>query len=67
MDKHKRFEAARWVFATVVLFVIALGAFQPRDSTGDVSAEPVSGASFEYFPAQYVNQAKEAEPHIQAF
>jgi hypothetical protein len=24
-------------------------------------------ADFEYFPGQYVNQAKEAEPHIQAF
>jgi hypothetical protein len=24
-------------------------------------------AEFEYFPSQYVNQAKEAEPHIQAY
>jgi len=37
------------------------GAAQSED---DASAAP---GAFEYFPAQYVNQGKEIEEHIQAF
>jgi hypothetical protein len=41
------------------------GAAQGAEQTeGDASAAP---AAFEYFPAQYVNQGKEIEEHIQAF
>ena len=56
----------------VVLFAAAVGvtAWTPAPST--TAAQPereaiaVSGDS-SYFPAQYVNQAKDVEPHIQAF
>jgi hypothetical protein len=40
---------------------VSQGAAQSED---DASVAP---GTFEYFPAQYVNQGKEIEEHIQAF
>ena len=40
------------------------------DAVARVQSEPQAqapSADFEYFPSQYVNQAKEVEPHIQAY
>jgi hypothetical protein len=54
----------------VVLCAAAIGvtAWPPAQSTTAAQSAPeTTPADSSYFPAQYVNQAKELEPHIQAF
>ena len=66
----------RIVGPIVVLIALVLGAAQWLHSGGDGAAPsaaqqaPAVGNSapqFEYFPAQYVNQATESTEHIQGF
>jgi len=68
MDKDDAFHYGRWGVAAVVVFLVAFGAV-PRDEMTEAAAVETLGgaATAQYFPAQYVNQAKEAEAHIQAF
>jgi hypothetical protein len=67
---------AGYAAAALLVCVLAGGAAYWVDFTrqADAAAGTQSGpqandpsAAFEYFPSQYVNQAKEAEPHIQAY
>ena len=56
----------------VAVFAAAVGvtAWPPAQSTTAAQSAPemiTFPAESYYFPAQYVNQAKELEPHIQAF
>ena len=71
MDKQKRLEIARWSFASVVVFVLVMSMAHQQVQEGGVAPEMLgetsAGTAFEYFPAQYVNQARESEAHIQAF
>jgi hypothetical protein len=63
------------IAAAVGLAVLLVGGVQwsHRDAGAEQAAQqPESSAqaeptAFDYFPAQYVNQAKEVEEHIQAF
>jgi hypothetical protein len=65
-------QSRRIPLSLVVLFAAAVGvtAWTPAPSTTAAQPAPemiaIPGDSY-YFPAQYVNQAKELEPHIQAF
>ena len=71
MDKQKRFEIARWSFASVVLFVVVMSMAHQQVQEGGIAPDTLGetniGPASEYFPAQYVNQSREAEAHIQAF
>lgn len=65
----------------VIAAVVALGALligsahwtRPNTDSSPQAASQMEGdapaapTAFEYFPAQYVNQGKEIEEHIQAF
>ena len=64
------------IAAAVGLAVLLVGGarWSHRDegTAQEASAQPTAAAqaeptTFDYFPAQYVNQAKEVEEHIQAF
>jgi hypothetical protein len=63
------------IAAAVGLVVLLVGGaeWSHRDAATDqAAAQPESAAqaeptAFDYFPAQYLNQAKEVEEHIQAF
>lgn len=66
----------RWLVTAIVLVVatLALCYWAKFSIEADAAsrAEPETQASitiepFEYFPAQYVNRAKDREEHIQAF
>ena len=66
----------RIIAAVVGLAVLLVGGAQwsQRDAVTAQETAPQSKAeaqveptTFDYFPAQYVNQAKEVEEHIQAF
>jgi hypothetical protein len=67
---------AGYAGAALLVCLLAAGAAywvdftQPADAAARATSEPQANAptaAFEYFPSQYVNQAKEAEPHIQAY
>jgi hypothetical protein len=67
---------AGYAAAALLVCVVAAGAAYWVDFSrqADAAARAQSesqayrpSADFEYFPSQYVNQAKEAEAHIQAF
>ena len=54
----------------VAVLAAAVTAWPPAQSTTAAPSAPemiTIPAESHYFPAQYVNQAKEIEPHIQAF
>ena len=63
------YEVARWGLASVILFVTVVGVAQQVETGGapEEGLAPAPVASFEYYPAQYTNQGREAEAHIQAF
>jgi hypothetical protein len=57
---------ARAIAAVALVGVIV--ACAPAEATRSAdSAVQQTGQAFEYFPAQYTNQAKHVEEHIQAF
>jgi hypothetical protein len=67
---------AGYAAAALLVCVLAGGAAywvdftQQADAAARAQSEPQAyrpTAHFEYFPSQYVNQAKEAEAHIQAY
>jgi hypothetical protein len=73
---HEISQHHRTFGSILIIVALALGTAQWVQSSVDATAadaaqriSPVSPAAgqFEYFPSQYVNQAKQAEEHIQAF
>lgn len=65
-------ESRHLPLSVVVVFAaaIAISIWAPAPDTTAAQPAPamtaIPGDSY-YYPAQYVNQAKELEPHIQAF
>jgi hypothetical protein len=60
------------VIVAAVLLGAAVGRALPTKPEAGAAAQsipsaPETAGSFQYFPSQYVNQATEAEEHIQAF
>ena len=73
-ERRESSSFARLLSAGVIGFMFGAGCAIAThlDGTGQESrlaipAVPAATAESDYFPAQYVNQAKEAEEHIQAF
>ena len=59
-----------WGFASVIVFALVFGAAQqgPQAENGaQMVGSADTSVAVEYFPAQFVNQGKEIEAHIQAF
>ena len=77
MNTRKSSQIARFVAPALLIAAAAAGVAYwgdfPRDAgaaaRGSASAEAAASvpAPFEYFPAQYVNQAKEAEQPVPSF
>ena len=68
MNTDNLFGYTGWGFAAALLFMIVSGMNPqvPQATVEAITGVPGAG-TFEYFPARYVNQATEVEPHIQAF
>jgi type VI protein secretion system component VasF len=67
---------AGYAAAALLVCMLAAGVLywvdftRQADAAARAQSEPQpkgSSADFEYFPSLYVNQGKEAEPHIQAY